>query len=94
MHIFGTTFSLLVSKPLDMKKTTTPPETTSNSNTLKERIQKHITDKNDVITDEDIKNIKIGEETTEEAKAAEEEAKAIEEKKTTSPWNVLSEEDK
>ena len=50
---------------------------------------------NDVITDEDIKNIKVGEETTDEdQKSAKELATAINEKKATSPWTILSEEDK
>ena len=65
------------------------------SKSLKARIQKHLTDKNDVITDEDIKNIKVGEETTDEdQKSAKELATAINEKKATSPWTILSEEDK
>lgn len=80
-----------------MKKTIKLPETNgvpAKSKTLKERIQKHLTDKNDVITEEDIKNVKIGEETTEEKTAAETDAEIIEKAKITSPWNVLSEEDK
>lgn len=65
------------------------------SKSLKARIQKHLTDKNDVITDEDIKNIKVGEETTDEdQKSAKEMATAINQKKATSPWTILSEEDK
>jgi hypothetical protein len=66
------------------------------SKTLKARIQKHITDKNDVITDDDIKNVKVGVESgsEEEQKSAKELADAIKTKKQTSPWTILSEEDK
>jgi len=66
------------------------------SKTLKARIQKHITDKNDVITDDDIKNVKVGVESgsEEEQKAAKELANALNAKKQTSPWTILSEEDK
>jgi hypothetical protein len=80
-----------------MKKTIKLPETDrvpAKSKTLKERIQKHLADRNDVITEEDIKNVKIGEETAEEKAAADTDAKVIEKTKLTSPWNVLSEEDK
>jgi hypothetical protein len=63
--------------------------------TLKERMNKHISDKNDVITDEDIRNVQIGEDVSLEAtESAQELAQAIEEKKQTSPWHILSEEDK
>lgn len=76
----------------DDKKPASPKKV---SKSLKARMQKHITDKNDVITEEDIKNVKVGEEgTEEEQKNAKELASAIQEKKITSPWTILSEEDK
>jgi hypothetical protein len=67
------------------------------SKSLKARIQKHLTDKNDVITDDDIKNIQVGEGEdgpVEDKKDAADLANAINEKKVTSPWTILSEEDK
>lgn len=77
------------------KNDKTPSNRKRVSKSLKARIQKHIKDKNDVITDEDIKNIKVGEDVSEEDhKTAAELAKAIKEKKATSPWTILSEEDK
>lgn len=41
-----------------MKKKTNN-KTTSKEETIAERVHRHLTDKNDVITDEDIKNAKI-----------------------------------
>lgn len=65
------------------------------SKDLQARVRKHITDKNDVITDEDIKNIKVGDDTIpEDAEQAKKMADALNEKKITSPWTILSEEDK
>jgi hypothetical protein len=76
------------------------------SKDLKERIHQHLADKNDVITDEDLKNINVGDaafkkKNTETGKELEQGLKeeknladAIEEKKITSPWTILSEEDK
>jgi len=67
---------------------------------LKDRVHQHLNDKNDIITDEDIKNIKVGEESVEEEpelkediKDAEELARAIKEKKQSTPWTILGEED-
>ena len=67
---------------------------------LKDRVHQHLNDKNDIITDEDIKNIKVGEESIEEEpefkediKDADELAKAIKEKKQSTPWTILGEED-
>lgn len=68
--------------------------------TLKDRVHQHLNDKNDIITEEDIKNIKIGEDTVEEEpetkqdlKEADELAKSINEKKQSTPWSILGEED-
>jgi len=67
---------------------------------LKDRVHQHLNDKNDVITDEDMRNIKVGEESVEEdpefkedLEDAEELAKAIKEKKQSTPWTILGEED-
>jgi hypothetical protein len=62
---------------------------------LSDRVHKHLSDKNDIITDEDIKNIKVGEDGVEEdIKDAEKMTKALEQKKATSSWSILTEEDK
>lgn len=72
---------------------------------LKDRIHKHIADKNDIITDEDLRNVKIGEDAfkedanarqvlAEDLKKSNEFTDAIEERKATSPWTILTEEDK
>jgi hypothetical protein len=61
---------------------------------LKDRVHQHLNDRNDIITDEDIKNIKVGEEPeTEDAQDADELADAIKEKKQSSPWTIMGEED-
>jgi hypothetical protein len=66
---------------------------------LKDRVHQHLNDKNDVITDEDMKNIQVGEEnekepeTNEDLKDADKLADAIEEKKPSTPWTILGEED-
>jgi hypothetical protein len=80
-----------------MKQKTNPEEKAPKKGTkaLKDRIHKHLADKNDVITDEDIKNIKVGDDTADEnTEQSENFVKALEEKKLTSPWTILSEEDK
>lgn len=72
-----------------------------NLKTLKERVRQHVTDKNDVITEDDLKNIPIGEDAFKAAQDlsadlenADDLADTITERKATSPWTILSEEDK
>lgn len=90
-----------------MKKETPLAEKTKKKGpkSLKDRVHKHLSDKNDVITDEDLKNIKIGEEAftedaaarqtlAEDLKKSDELTDAIEDRKVTSPWNILTEDDK
>jgi hypothetical protein len=92
---FGTTFSSLSTKPLCMKQKGVTKQKGTKS--LKDRVHQHLNDKNDVITEEDIKNIKVGEETVEEPEAikdADKLADVLNERKQTSPWSILSEEDK
>ena len=67
---------------------------------LKDRVHQHLNDKNDIITEDDIKNINVGEESVEEEpelkegiKDADKLANAINEKKQSTPWNILGEED-
>ena len=94
-RVFGTTFSSLSTKPSCMKQKGVTKQKGTKS--LKDRVHKHLNDKNDVITEEDIKNIKVGEDTVEDPEASESADKladAIREKKQTSPWTILSEEDK
>jgi hypothetical protein len=59
------------------------------SKSLKARVRKHLTDKNDVITEEDLKNIKIhsNPEDPEDAKELAESLK----KKAGTPWDILRE---
>ncbi|MEO5564065.1 MAG: hypothetical protein ABIR18_11535 [Chitinophagaceae bacterium] len=72
---------------------------------LKDRIHQHLSDKNDVITEDDMKNIKTGEDAfqdepetkkalSHDIKDGEKLADVLEEKKQTSPWNILSGDDK
>jgi hypothetical protein len=94
-RVFGTTFSSLSTKPLCMKQKGVTKQ--KGTKALKDRVHKHLNDKNDVITEEDMKNIKVGEETVEETEAiknADKLAKVLDERKQSSPWNLLSEEDK
>jgi hypothetical protein len=70
------------------------------SKALKDRVHQHLNDRNDVITDEDMKNIHVGEdsiegepETKQDMKDADKLADAIEEKKQSTPWTILGEED-
>jgi hypothetical protein len=93
--VFGTTFSSLNTKPLCMKQKGVTKQKGTKS--LKDRVHQHLNDKNDVITEQDMKNIKVGDESPEEPKAIEDADKladAIKERKQTSPWSLLSEEDK
>lgn len=58
---------------------------------LKARVRKHLADKDDVITEEDLKNIKINTDTPEDTDQAKELAESLEDKKVGTPWNVLRE---
>lgn len=95
---FGTTFSSLKENLSVMKQKGATKK--KGTKTLKDRIHQHLNDKNDIITDEDMKNIKVGEETAEEEPETKQELKdadkladAIEEKKQSTPWTILGEED-
>lgn len=67
------------------------PSNRKDSKSLKARVKKHLTDKNDVITEEDIKNIEVGTEIVEDPEAAKELAESLKEKKVGTAWNVLRE---
>lgn len=69
------------------------PKSSSNSKgskSLKARVRKHLTDKNDVITDEDLKNIQI-DTANPEPENSKELAEALEQKKARTPWDILRE---
>ncbi|HSU26867.1 MAG TPA: hypothetical protein VLJ68_00675 [Chitinophagaceae bacterium] len=60
---------------------------------LKEKVRKHINDKNDVITDEDIRNADVGSEVVKELHIDKEEILTEKsKKKKATPWDVLEEE--
>jgi hypothetical protein len=61
---------------------------------LKDRVHQHLNDRNDIITDEDIKNIKVGDEPdSPDTQKADELAESIKEKKQSTPWTIMGEED-
>ena len=72
---------------------------------LKEKMHKHISDKNDVITDDDMKNVKVGEESflepgTEEHdlpkeinKESDEMTDAFSQKEIINPWDIIDEDE-
>jgi hypothetical protein len=70
---------------------------TKKQQTLKEKIHKHISDKNDVITDQDIRDVKIEDinevplRQEEEIEKKEEEIQPNDENRKANTWDVLSE---
>lgn len=61
---------------------------------LKDRVHQHLNDRNDIITDEDIKNIKVGDEPdSADTQKADDLADSIKEKKQSTPWTIMGEED-
>ena len=70
------------------------------SETLKDRVHRHLADKNDVITDEDIKSVEVGTADSEKAFRVEESIEevvpenpdALPTQKKGNPWDILSEE--
>jgi len=57
---FGTGFSLLIETSFMKKqeKTKRPSRKKPSNETVHERVRRHLSDKNSVITDEDIRNVK------------------------------------
>jgi hypothetical protein len=77
-----------------MKQDKAPSQNPKGSKSLKARVQKHLKDKNDVITEEDMKNIKVGaEENDEDPENAKALAESLQKKKVTTPWDVLTDND-
>jgi hypothetical protein len=60
--------------------------------TLDEKIQRHIKDKNDVITDEDIRDAVVTGITPAQEEESEELADELSKKKKITPWEILDEE--
>ena len=56
--------------------------------TLEEKVRRHLTDKTDVITDEDIRDAVVGAEGPVQAENPDEE---IPKNKKTTPWDIMSE---
>lgn len=65
-----------------------------NRETLKEKVRRHLRDKDHVITDEDIRDAVVGEqeirEQQEDADTLAEDIREEEKTKKTTPWDILS----
>ena len=61
--------------------------------TLKEKIHRHLHDKNDIITNEDIRDVKVGKDTIPDLKKESEKlTDEIPDNKVVTPWDILDEE--
>ena len=61
--------------------------------TLKEKIDRHLNDKDDKITDEDIRDVKVGEDAIPNLKKKSEEmSEEVPKDKNITPWDILNEE--
>ena len=81
------------------------PKRSKSTRSLKDKIHKHISDKNDVITEDDLKNIQVGEDSFEKEQGAiddlpdqidkesKELSSVIPKSHGTNPWNILDDED-
>ena len=61
--------------------------------TLDEKVQRHLKDKNDIITEEDLRDVVVGGVTPAEEKEREEFADEFSKKKQITPWDILDEND-
>ena len=61
--------------------------------TLDEKVQRHIKDKNDVITEEDLRDVVMGGITPIKKEESEKLADELSKKKKTTPWDILDEND-
>ena len=59
--------------------------------TLDEKVQRHLKDKNDIITDEDIRDVVVGTIPPAEEVKSEELADELSKKKKITPWDILDE---
>ena len=60
--------------------------------TLHEKVQRHLKDKNDIITEEDLRDIVVGGIAPAQEQQSEELADELSKKKKTTPWDILDEE--
>ena len=75
------------------KKNDTPGPKRKKGETLKEKIDRHLQDKTDKITDEDIRDVKVGKDAIPNLKKQSEEmAEEVPKDKNTTPWDILDEE--
>ena len=61
--------------------------------TIKEKVRRHIVDKNDIITDQDFKDVPLGEVSAEQEEEGKEFADELSKRKQTTPWDILDEEE-
>jgi len=61
--------------------------------TLEEKVHRHLKDKNDIITEDDLKNVKVEPITKREEAKSEKFADELSKKKKITPWNILDEEE-
>ena len=61
--------------------------------TIKEKVRRHIVDKNDIITDQDFKDVPLGEVSPEQEEEGKEFADELSKRKQTTPWDILDEEE-
>jgi hypothetical protein len=62
--------------------------------TLHDKVQRHLKDKNDIITEEDLRDIVVGGITPVQEEESEELADELSKKKKTTPWDILDEENR
>jgi 3-deoxy-D-arabino-heptulosonate 7-phosphate (DAHP) synthase len=77
------------------EKTTPKQPKRKKGETLDEKVQRHLKDKNDVITEEDLRDVVIKGITSAEEEKSEELADQLDElskNKKTTPWDILDEE--
>jgi len=91
-------FTITFTKALFMKQ----GSRRKSSETLRDKVQRHLHDKNDIITDEDIRDAIVGENDSEKASRITDQPSEhqqntskkgdeIPQNKNTTPWDVLSE---
>jgi hypothetical protein len=75
-------------------KKTSENEISKNKETITQKVRRHLTDKNDIITDEDLKETPVGEITADQEQESEEFADDLSKNKNkkTTPWDILDEE--
>ena len=61
--------------------------------TITEKVRRHIVDENDIITDQDLKDVSVGEVSATEEKESKDLADELSKRKQTTPWDILDEEE-